>query len=469
MRKHPFVLSSICLALALTGCGSSNSNSDEEIDVVETPTSKTITVIDGYLSDVTVCADVNNNQSCDDGEELGSTDENGQFTVASEYADYALIAKVTAGTATDADALGVVTNSYEMITDADSTVITPFTTLAVTSEQTMAELAATLNLPEDLIAGDYVAAKSSADTAYDATVTHAIARSLVEKLSSTVVDTDADSLLADAVEVVVAVEDYITDNGTDELDSVTLVEDEDESYVTETIVSDLGEALETQGEWRFGSTNTAHLQDEGIRLLTFIDGVSSLYTSDGTLKLSGEYSTHGSVLTSGSGDDAESDTFFYISSDLLLSVAGGSTNDLTFFYADSADNNSYSLSSVNADDLVDQTWYDVMDDSDSETVDLQVVKMQFSELDENGEGTITMNELGETDTTDMPYNFSQVSTEWGELTQFTIELTDEVVPMEYLVLYKNDDIMFLYETNRDKLEVYVKDKSLAQAIIVSVE
>ena len=166
----------VSMFLALTGCNGSSSDSPDNTS--QTVTTKQFTIIDGYLKDAQVYVDRNANQVADEDELVGSTDENGQITINNVSDGQTIIAVIDAGTTTDQDFGSVVGHSYQMASNSSSSVITPFTTLAVKQNISLADVASLVNLPESVVSGDYVNAQSE-----DADRAHLIARSATRTLS----------------------------------------------------------------------------------------------------------------------------------------------------------------------------------------------------------------------------------------------------------------------------------------------
>lgn len=114
---------------ALVACGGGDSDSDD--DGGTAPTLVTTTVMDGLIGNALVCADVNNNDSCDGSEPQARTDANGKAVLnvsGLTMASVRLLAVV--GTdAVDAD-FGAITQAYTLKTPgAEASVISPLTTL----------------------------------------------------------------------------------------------------------------------------------------------------------------------------------------------------------------------------------------------------------------------------------------------------------------------------------------------------
>lgn len=131
--------------LALAACGGGGGGESTTV-VVQPPASTTTnvstTVVDGAIRNAVVCIDKNGNGVCDTGETQGTTDANGNVTLAVPNGDvgkYPIVAMV--GTdAIDADH-GPVTTAYSMSAPADqATVVSPLTTLV---QQTVAGTGAT--------------------------------------------------------------------------------------------------------------------------------------------------------------------------------------------------------------------------------------------------------------------------------------------------------------------------------------
>lgn len=83
-QKTPRIL---CLsaAIALCACGGGGSSGEPEQNKINFSTSGS--VIDGYLVDAKVCADLNQNNNCDDDEPSAITGEFGKFTINAQVAE----------------------------------------------------------------------------------------------------------------------------------------------------------------------------------------------------------------------------------------------------------------------------------------------------------------------------------------------------------------------------------------------
>ena len=166
------------IALALAGCnsdgsstGTSDSGSAGTGDSSSASGAYTLQAIDGYLVNAEVYADIDQNGTLSDSDKmLGTTGENGTFTVESDYQDYPIIIKAIAGQTFDTDTAGTLTSNVELIAEKGSAVVTPFSTYAVKTGKTLDEVAAELQMDVSMISSDYIASKSNADKATKETI-----------------------------------------------------------------------------------------------------------------------------------------------------------------------------------------------------------------------------------------------------------------------------------------------------------
>lgn len=229
------IATSLLAALTLSGCGSDSNNSDTSTPPTDSKT-KTITVIDGYLTEAEVCADKNNNKLCDNGESIGLTNEKGQLTVSKELASYPLIAKVIAGKTKDSDSIGYVANSYTMGASKELNVITPFTTMAHNDNISLDELASQLNLDSKTISGDYVADKA---TNKEATKAHLIARSVTSALPENLTQLNKNQITKVVTATQKTIEKHENNGTLSELDDVRVVIDEAGNVEEQELVNNL--------------------------------------------------------------------------------------------------------------------------------------------------------------------------------------------------------------------------------------
>lgn len=358
MKKTLLALS---VASLLTACGESSSSDSPTTDrnTVE------YRVIDGYLSNADVCIIAVGETLCVD---IGSTDENGVIKIDKDIISGQLIATIKAGETKDADSVGFVGKSYQMVAEisVDSpNVVTPFTTLDVLdTDKTLAEIANELDLSEELLSGDYLA---SNDT--NKAHVHALARALVTQLA---VDKD-DNNTGDLLSKTEKVNDYIVNefkNNDIDLDSQNIIFEDNGELRHEPAISKLADFLEA-GPRFLVSLNGAYYRDEGARPLTFKDGVTYLDGKEISYEIMDNI-----LISDGNGKDE----FIYVSNYLSLSVPWRS-KDLTaissapFGVGDDEEREA----TWAADDLIGNTFYLIFDDQGKgKSIKPTFVKMVFS-------------------------------------------------------------------------------------------
>ncbi|MGB0895244.1 MAG: hypothetical protein ACPGUD_12620 [Parashewanella sp.] len=308
---------SLSIASLLTACGGS---SNDDKPTTTPPPSGTnpppvtqieYKVIDGYLANAEVCIRATATADCN---LVGKTDENGVIKIASDKKGQ-LVATIKAGETTDKDIVGFVGNSYQMVADISAStpnVITPFTTLdALDTKKSMDDIAADLDLPKDLLAGDYVA--SEADKSAHV---HAIARSFTKQLAPSEKDNDVAQLHTDAKVINDYINTELANNDTD-LDTVN-VTIENGKAEHEKKISKLEDFLEGRPLY-FASLNSYHRKDEGVFKVSLADGK---IIKNGNV--TGSYSIDGDILKFGD----ESDKYIYTSDNIALAVPQENVKDL---------------------------------------------------------------------------------------------------------------------------------------------
>lgn len=324
--KYSAIAASMIAALSLTGCGSDSSDSknNDTTNPVE-PTAKQIKVIDGYLSQAQVCVDRNNNSACDADEIVGLTDSNGAITIKAEDAKYAVIAQAIAGKTSDSDKAGLLGNSYELIADADSKVVTPFTTMAEIQDKTVTTLAAELNLDASIISGDYIAAKQTAENKDAAQKAHLMARSMTNELAPTVTDNDVEELTKSAETITDAINTSI--NNDDNLDEIVIEIDENGTAGKTEMIASLSDYLEGN-TLSFVSMNKYYAQDEGVFEITLKDGTLTVVDGSGQ-SMTETYTIEGNSLVHVEDGNKSTEEFIYVSEQTSLAVTP--QNDLNFW------------------------------------------------------------------------------------------------------------------------------------------
>jgi hypothetical protein len=452
------------MALILAGCGSGSDNGNSgggDTDGGET--GRAITVIDGYLERAEVCVDRNNNGICDVDEFLGITKANGKFTIPKEDIDYPVLVRAIGGFSIDQDRIGYVTETYEMVAQADSAVVTPFTTVAAASDMSVEELANYMGLDNEIISGDYISSKEDDNTHQDAVAAHALARSLVGELPSSATELDGDALKQAADDILDAINSYA---GEESLDNIDFVRSEDGEFEAEEVINDLQAYLvgsntdvaapETVWNTAPFSMYYAATEDPFSVWLT----QDEMCVDEDEASFSPEcmtYSVDGSTLVIGAADKSERDEFIYTSANIALTVP--EQGDLGLWTTDDIANTSIDFTAA---DFEEKTWFMVVDDSNSNTPEPIPVyaEFQFGNYDaESNEGVVTLVEDGE-----------NYKTTWSiDSGNLTVVFDEQPGDHDWVVSYSvtNGSLMIVKNHNRSE-EVYslmTQDIELATNII----
>jgi len=184
------ILALVSMSTLIVGCDWGSSNSRPTGTDIDTDTETyTLTAIDGYLSDAEIYIDRNKDGIADDDELTGTTDSNGEIELDIEAADYPVIVRAIAGTTKDSDYSETVSTTYEMIADAGSVVVTPYTSLAYLYDMSIEELVEELDSEDSFsfdrstLSGDYSALSSDA-----AIIAQALARSVASVFGEFIAD-----------------------------------------------------------------------------------------------------------------------------------------------------------------------------------------------------------------------------------------------------------------------------------------
>ncbi|WP_234497665.1 hypothetical protein [Vibrio maritimus] len=453
--KKSVLSSAILSAIVLSGCGGSNNE-----DVVNQ--GRTITVIDGYLENALVCVDRNNNGVCDEGELIGSTNSNGQFTIPTADQDYPVIIRSIAGQTKDLDRIGYLTQSYEMTASSSSSVVTPFTTLANANDMSVEDLAAELEFDESVISGDYVSLKQDADQSKDAIMAHALARSLVQELPTESANINGDELKKTAEDINSAIEEhYGHSNDINEIDENDFVRSDDGGFEVVEVINDLQNYLikgnedkdAPISEWNIANFSNYWATEEGV--------FSAWLTEDDLCVLENgdiecmTYSVNGDVLSITSEDgEAENNVFIYTSTDLAFAVPD--EGDLTLWTTnDLVESMSFTVS-----DFENKTWFIVMDDSNNATSEPVYGELRFGEYNTDAQtGVVTLIDAE-----------GNIETNWtlpnGNL-RIGFEEHPEENPLVVRYATTNGTIMIVndVEQNADVFSLMTQDEALALNIV----
>lgn len=206
-RKNTLLRAMIAAGLTtgLVACGGGSSSESTP------PQNTSVTAIDGYLANADIYIDTNENgilDTAEKGSKVGSTDENGVLTVSAEAFEGLLLVEAVAGQTIDSDS-GPVSETFVLSAPKNSRYLTPFTHLAQSTGQTLADIANDLGLPESVISGDYISAQNdtSSETADSAKIAHAVARFIVQEIKKqTDIQTVSSNLIAAKSKVVERIE-----------------------------------------------------------------------------------------------------------------------------------------------------------------------------------------------------------------------------------------------------------------------
>jgi hypothetical protein len=459
MNKNK-ILASLSISILLAACGSDSTTEKTTIELE--PTSKTVSVIDGYITKATICVDRNINQICEPSEIAGETDNLGQFTILAEDAQYPVISQTTAGISSDSDSYGYATKSFEMLSNGDSTVITPFTTIAAKAGVSLDVLASTLNLNKDLISGDYISLKSSGNT--NAIKAHAIARTLTSILPENLEKINPLTILIDATDYTIYIEDFITENGIEALDEVTINIINGLPSI-KVLHKDLSEYL-TADAWSFTSTNTSLFKSEGAMHIEFDTDEEdfSLYGQEGNLIATTPYLIDGNKLVS-TNDVSEE---FIATTESIAIVKTNMIGDMTIWSKKSL-NFPIVTEVITTTSLENETFELIFDDSTSNSPQIKTVTLTFEELNGSPEGTVTLTENGESFSGS--YYITPEDTIRDKLTNnnkvlmpINIILNDGTA-FKYHLVTESNGLMVIYEQNRDNFSLFTKNKPLAKSIL----
>ncbi|MCG9559373.1 hypothetical protein [Vibrio kanaloae] len=390
------------IALALAGCNSDSSSTGTS-GSSSTSGAYTLQAIDGYLVNAEVYADIDQNGTLSDSDKmLGTTGENGTFTVESDYKDYPIIIKAIAGQTFDTDKAGTLTSNVELIAEKGSSVVTPFSTYAVKTGKTLDEVAAELQMDVSMISSDYIASKSNADQATKETASkvHLAARSITQTVNS--LDTIDTAGFEDKVRAIKNAVDVEFNNASDKssLDGKLVKLDGSNQASTEEMPTGTLQSMMLGNVYYGINTNSTYAQIEGISTIGFEaepnkDGSVS-YTFDNkkneeAFKDTATFSYDGFSTVSNGRTVKES--IIYYGKDTL----SGNSEEFYLNVTNDGDMIAFTtqfdaLASFSQDDIINQTYYVLFDDAGSTTTpDVTMVKMTF-----NDDGTMTIVEGSET-------------------------------------------------------------------------
>ncbi|MFT5717416.1 MAG: hypothetical protein ACI9T7_001607 [Oleiphilaceae bacterium] len=439
--------SSIAFAL-LSGCGGSDSVAtavEDKLNDLDVATTKTVSVIDGYLENADVYIDRNMNGIADASEKLAAkTDAKGEIEITLLDAKFDLIAQINGDSTKDSDGTGTTGRSYQMIAKAGLDFITPFTTIAKVQNKTMADVAADMNIDEAVISGDYVAQKQVSEKSEDAKKAHAYARNLTTTLTQLIATND-DASVARFLETIKAEIDSAITNNVD-LDTIfaNVVELEDILVGGETFYS---VALNEDTNSRESITTFTYNED------------ATYDVSNNNSEYSGSYAVDGNVATY--DGEAFGDDIVYVSHNNYISVTATGILDV------------YSKTKeqlpVSPTMFVGTTWYQLFDDGGSTNYSTTpcFMKVEFttaSEMKYIESGNCEISDSHSGEGTEYPYHWS--------MTDNTIAIYDDEEgstggELNFNVISKSELLLVIEDTDTNEFSVFIKNKPLALNIFTT--
>lgn len=448
-----FLLPTLSAAFFIAACGSSESNPTNN----QGPgtTSKTITVLDGYINKADVFADRNSNGEADIGEFIATTDNMGRVTVSANDQQYSLIAIVDAGRSIDSDRVGTVNMSFELSAAAGSDVISPFTTLASSGIVDIAQLSSTLNISSTILTSDYIALK---ENSFEATIAHAFARSITMDIAKTNGDYFSVSSLASLGLIESAISNFINENGADALNDVVFTV-KGNAVTHNYIYSNLDDYLASTLSWSQVSLNNSFSLTEGVQTVAFNanDRTLELFDSDGQFILTSDYLIDGTTLVTPGG---VSDRFLALTHDIAISKASG-IQDLTVWSKADISNTTNPML-ISSDNFSGQRWFMVFDDSTDADPETLSATLDFSPLNNSPQGEVIIKEGASS--TEATYYITAEQSNGNVITPLYINFSDHETPFKLIQMAESESIKVLFEMNRGVYFILTKDENLTNTL-----
>ncbi|OEF04183.1 hypothetical protein [Vibrio genomosp. F10] len=379
--KKTNLLWAMMATLTLSACGSDD-NENVAAPSASGSGNEVYKAIDGYLIGADVYVDRNKNRVADGNELLpAKTDENGEFVLDEADKQYPVIIRAVAGQTYDSDKAGRLKSSFEFIADSRINLVTPFSTIASNENLSLEELASQVNLPVEVIEGDYVSQKVSSGNSDVASQAHALARALTQVIGS---DDVPQSEFMDVARSIKSEIDSDVNTGKN-LDK--LLYKVGSGGVISTV--DMPKTLKAhflEGTFYYVHTNQYEFNDEGIFELDFAETEQTVINGSGrTFTWPIQYFAKGFKVGTDSLDEV-----IYVSEDITILMTGfGELGFMTKTDVKTGYVNAYQ--DVTASDYQGKTFYHFWDDSTTGTPNPSFVKLSFAEqgnrleLTENGQ------------------------------------------------------------------------------------
>lgn len=453
LKEHIRLVGVGYLCLTLWGCGSDGSANTTSSEPDENQ--YIITVIDGYLGNAEVYADLNEDGLATEDELLGTTDEAGQLTLlAADAPDSSLIARVIAGVSTDSDRVGVVSQSYYLSATAGETILSPYSTLAMESDYSLDALADYLDLNANYTESDYVALKSDGNE-NRAIKIHAVARSV-----ATYIAQNGSVDLSAALSIVESVNSYLNDHSYEELDGVTLILNEGETIIVNNYAT-LSAYLLAADAWYINSLNPTSYLSDGETSIEF-DGdeeTMSLFDADGNLLETRDYLFDDNVLIS---TGSHTDNILLALPDIAI-VKSSDNNQLQLWSAASI-GYPFETELMTSTDVAGTTWYLLSDGSTAAASELNLTTLTFSALDNEITGDVSSVNTAGNEISGSYYVTTINHDELGVTAPLYLQW-DDGTTQSFVMLQDNYGVRILYDLSAGQFALMMKSDTLASYLL----
>lgn len=434
-------LLSISFSLALLSVYGISIRTSEAVDVNENTSTKTISVIDGYLENTDVYVDRNNNGMADVDEKLHeTTDLDGKITITIADAQFDLIAQINGNATKDSDGKGTTGRSYQMIAKAGLGFITPFTTIAKIQSKTLAEVANDLNIDESVISGDYIAQKEVTETRVDAKKAHVFARNLTTTLSANLSENDEDNLSRFINTIKGDIEQAI--NADVDLDTI----------VSEVVT--LEDILVAEKTFFSVAVNFDTNSAENVSMIEYLTSARYKFSNKKNI-LYGLYTVGANQVTYDS--EIYPDTIVFVSKNNYISISESGILDVV--------STTIAAQNITQSMFTGTTWYQIFDDGDGNTQPciLEVIFTNTTEM-KYVEDSCEFSDSDDSSNIENPYHWVVFN---NELSIFDDEVGIKGKEGDFIITSNSERVMAVKNMNTGKRSLFLKDKELATSIFTA--
>lgn len=370
--KKSLLATALLSVFALSGCNSGSSTATTTAPIQ----TKTITVIDGTLENAQICVDLNNNNQCDKSDKIlpQLTNKEGEIQIPLKYATYPLIAQIIAGQTKDSDEVIPVAHSYSMITDANQSVITPFTTIAKIDPDNFSTIAEKSGLTDNELLSNFLGTP----------VARILARSITPVMTNDL------TKIAEQKDTITKVANFIAQaNDLKELENSRIIINKDGNAEAQPLIKNITDVLVGK-TWSIASLNDTENAESGVMAATFNDTNHIVFKENGRTTAATYSIDKDNNFIATSNGDVDTQKILYVSADLIITVMNttNETHDLVVW--STKDLNADQSLPVTNSQFIGKTWYMLMDDSDNSQAESDVIGLTF-----NTNGTLTASEPSE--------------------------------------------------------------------------